>query len=114
MKSGDQRDFQAKRVIIHIPIGGLAKRLRPLTEEISKPCIPFMNRTLLEIPMVDFARQGIRRLIFGVKGYINYKCLYESFGNGKKFSGKYDLPRVHIEYQPRLPEDVGSADSLRI
>ncbi len=114
MIPSDQRAFQAERVVVHIPIGGVAKRLRPLTEEISKPCIPFMNRTLLEIPMVDLAREGVKRFLFGVKGYINYKSLYESFGNGKKFSGKYDLPRIHIEYQPRLPEDTGNADSLRI
>ncbi|MCP8307668.1 MAG: NDP-sugar synthase [archaeon] len=114
MRSSNRRAFQAERVVVHIPIGGVAKRLRPLTEEISKPCILFMNRTLLEIPMVDLAKEGVKRFVFGVKGYVNYKCLYESFGNGKKFSGKYDLPRIHINYQPRLPEDVGSADSLRI
>lgn len=100
------------RVII--PVGGEAKRLKPLTCEVSKALVRLLNRPLVEIAIVKLARQGVRHFIFGVKGYVNYRALYDYFQDGVGLSAKYGIsPRIHIKYQPNR-EDVGSADSVRI
>lgn len=64
--------------------------------------------------MVELARQGVRQFIFGAKGYVNYRSLFDYFREGIGFSYQYEIkPRAHIKYQPRI-DDVGSADSVRI
>jgi NDP-sugar pyrophosphorylase family protein len=69
---------------------------------------------MIEFSLLSLARQGIRNFIFGVKGYTNYRDLYDFFESGYGFSARYNLnPRVHIKYQPNF-DDVGSADSARI
>lgn len=68
----------------------------------------------MEFSLLTLARQGIRHFIFGVKGYTNYRDLYDYFESGYGFSVRYDIkPRIHIKYQPNV-EDLGSADSARI
>ena len=97
-----------------IPIGGEAKRLRPLTHDISKPCVRFLNRPLIEFSMATLAEQGVRNFIFGEYGYTNYSNLFDQYGEGVGFSAKYRIePRVHIKHQPNL-DDLGSADSYRL
>jgi NDP-sugar pyrophosphorylase family protein len=97
-----------------IPVGGEAKRLRPLTTESSKAVVRIFNRPLVEFAMVELSRQGVRNFVFGAKGYLNYKSLFDYFRQGVGFSQQYRVrPRVHIKYQPRI-DDVGSADSVRI
>jgi NDP-sugar pyrophosphorylase family protein len=96
------------------PVGGQAKRLRPLTHDISKPCIRFLNRPLIEFSMATLAEQGVRNFIFGENGYTNYSNLFDQYGEGIGFSAKYNInPRVHIKHQPNL-DDCGSADSYRL
>ena len=105
-------DISELRVII--PVGGEAKRLKPLTAESSKAVVRIFNRPLVEYAMVELARQGVRHFVFGAKGYVNYRSLFDYFGEGMGFSYQYRVrPRVHIQYQPRI-DDVGSADSVRI
>ena len=97
-----------------IPIGGQAKRLRPLTHDMSKPCIRFLNRPLIEFSMATLAEQGVRNFMFGEYGFTNYSNLFDQFGEGVGFSAKYQIePRVHIKHQPNL-DDLGSADSYRL
>jgi NDP-sugar pyrophosphorylase family protein len=96
------------------PVGGEAKRLRPLTLSVSKACVRLLNRPIIEFSMESLSRQGIRNFIFGVKGYLNYRSLFDYYREGMGFSAYYGIePRVHIKYQPNIP-DVGSADSIRI
>ncbi len=96
------------------PVGGQAKRLRPLTHDISKPCVRFLNRPLIEFSMATLAEQGVRNFIFGENGYTNYSNLFDQYGEGIGFSAKYNIsPRVHIKHQPNL-DDCGSADSYRL
>jgi len=105
-------DVAELRVVI--PVGGEAKRLRPLTTGSSKAVVRIFNRPLVEFAMVELARQGVKHFIFGAKGYINYRNLFDYFREGMGFSAQYGIrPRVHIKYQPRI-DDVGSADSARI
>jgi len=97
-----------------IPVGGQAKRLRPLTNDMSKPCLRFLNRPLIEFSMAALAEQGVRNFIFGEYGFTNYSNLFDQFGEGVGFSAKYQIqPRVHIKHQPNL-DDLGSADSYRL
>lgn len=97
-----------------IPVGGIAKRLLPLTAEVSKAFLRLLNRPLIEISLLSLARQGVRNFIFGVKGYTNYKSLHDYFESGIGFSARYNIePRVHIKYQPNV-DDCGSGDSARI
>ncbi len=100
------------RVII--PVGGEAKRLKPLTADVSKAVVRIFNRPLVEFALAELALQNIQNFIFGVKGYVNYKSLYDYFKDGAGFSAQYNLsPRAHIKYQPHV-DDVGNADSVRI
>jgi NDP-sugar pyrophosphorylase family protein len=102
------------RTMVMIPVGGEAKRLRPLTAEASKAVVRIFNRPLVELALMELSRQGIRNFAFGAKGYINYRSLFDYFREGVGFSAEHRIrPRVHIKYQPRI-EDAGSADSVRI
>lgn len=107
-------DYALDKLRVIIPVGGKAKRLLPLTAEVSKAVIRLLNRPLIEISLLCLARQGIKNFIFGVKGYTNYRSLHDYFKSGVGFSARYGIkPRIHIKYQPNL-EDYGSADSARI
>lgn len=107
-------NYAPERLRVIIPVGGKATRLLPLTAETSKACLRLLNRPLVEFSLLSLARQGIRHFIFGVKGYTNYRDLYDYFESGYGFSVRYKIkPRIHIKYQPNV-EDFGSADSARI
>ena len=107
-------NYAPERIRVIIPVGGKATRLLPLTAETSKACLRLLNRPLVEFALLQLANQGMRHFIFGVKGYTNYRDLYDYFESGYGFSARYNIkPRVHIKYQPNI-EDIGSADSARI
>jgi NDP-sugar pyrophosphorylase family protein len=107
-------NYNTDELRVIIPVGGIAKRLLPLTAEVSKACIRLLNRPLIEISLLCLARQGIKNFIFGVKGYTNYRSLHDYFESGEGFSARYNItPRIHIKYQPN-EDDYGSADSARI
>jgi len=106
--------YAPEKIRVIIPVGGKATRLLPLTAETSKACLRLLNRPLVEFSLLTLASQGIRNFIFGVKGYTNYRDLYDYFESGYGFSARYNIkPRIHIKYQPNVP-DLGSADSARI
>ena len=106
--------YSPERIRAIIPVGGKATRLLPLTAETSKAALRLINRPLVEFSLLSLANQGIRHFIFGVKGYTNYRDLYDYFESGYGFSVRYNIkPRIHIKYQPNV-EDLGSADSAGI
>ncbi len=107
-------NYAPEKIRVIIPVGGKATRLLPLTAETSKACLRLLNRPLVEFSLLSLANQGIRNFIFGVKGYTNYRDLYDYFESGYGFSARYNIkPRIHIKYQPNV-DDLGSADSARI
>jgi NDP-sugar pyrophosphorylase family protein len=107
-------NYSPEKIRVIIPVGGKATRLMPLTYETSKACLRLLNRPLVEFSILSLASQGIRNFIFGVKGYTNYRDLYDYFQSGIGFSARYKIkPQIHIKYQPNVP-DLGSADSARI
>jgi NDP-sugar pyrophosphorylase family protein len=68
----------------------------------------------VEFSLLSLASQGVRHVVFGVKGYTNYCDLYDYFESGYGFSARYNLsPRMNIRYQPNV-DDLGSADSASI
>jgi NDP-sugar pyrophosphorylase family protein len=103
-----------EEIVAFFPVGGEAKRLKPLTEGTSKACVRLLNRPIIEFSLANLAEQGIKNFIFGVKGGVNYRNIFDYYREGVGFSAQYQIqPRVHIKYQPNL-NDVGSADSLRL
>jgi NDP-sugar pyrophosphorylase family protein len=107
-------NYSPDKIRVIIPVGGKATRMMPLTYETSKACLRLLNRPLVEFSILSLASQGIRNFVFGVKGYTNYRDLYDYFQSGIGFSARYKIkPQVHIKYQPNVP-DLGSADSARI
>ena len=95
-------------------MGGIAKRLMPLTAETSKACVRLVCRPIIEISIQTLARQGVKDFIFGVKGYQNYKSLFDYFQDGTGYSASSGIvPKINIKYQPNV-DDCGSADSARI
>jgi NDP-sugar pyrophosphorylase family protein len=107
-------NYSPERIRVIIPVGGKATRLLPLTAETSKAALRLINRPLVEFSLLSLARQGVRNIIFGIKGYTNYRDLYDYFESGYGFSMRYNIkPRIHIKYQPNV-DDLGSADSARI
>ncbi|MCL4429560.1 MAG: NDP-sugar synthase [Chloroflexi bacterium] len=107
-------NYAPEKIRVIIPVGGKATRLLPLTAETSKACLRLLNRPLVEFSLLSLASQGVRNFVFGVKGYTNYRDLYDYFESGYGFSARYNIkPRIHIKYQPNVP-DLGSADSARI
>jgi NDP-sugar pyrophosphorylase family protein len=107
-------NYSPERIRVIIPVGGKATRLLPLTAETSKAALRLINRPLVEFSLLSLARQGVRNIIFGVKGYTNYRDLYDYFEAGYGLSVRYNIkPRIHIKYQPNV-DDLGSADSARI
>lgn len=95
-----------------IPVGGEAIRLRPLTVETSKAMVRFLNRPLIEISILHLARQGIREFYFGVRGYHNYRNIYDYFQEGKWFATKYGV-NVRVRYMPRV-ETRGNAEAVLV
>lgn len=95
-----------------IPIGGEAVRLRPLTIETSKAMVRILNRPLAEFIVVNLARQGIEEIIMGVRGYYNYKDIYDYFGEGYWLEREYGV-RVRLRYMPRA-ETRGNAEAVKI
>ncbi|MEM3945395.1 MAG: sugar phosphate nucleotidyltransferase, partial [Candidatus Micrarchaeia archaeon] len=73
-----------------LPVGGEAKRLQPLTALVSKACVRLLNRPIVEFSMESLAKQGVKTFIFGVKGYLNYKSLYDYFKEGIGFSARHN------------------------
>lgn len=95
-------------------VGGIGKRMGPLTYGTSKACVRLLNRPIMDFAILPLAEQGVRNFIFGVKGGTNHRDLYDYFKEGIDFSARYGIePRMHFKYQPN-EDDVGSADSLHL
>ncbi|MFN3267872.1 MAG: sugar phosphate nucleotidyltransferase [Zestosphaera sp.] len=97
-----------------VPVGGEAVRLRPLTIETSKSMVRFLNKPLLELALLRLARSGIKEVYLGVRGYYNYRDLFDYFREGYWFKERYGLKEdLRIRYMPRY-DTSGNADAVRI
>ncbi len=105
--------FRVLRIAV-VPVGGEAVRLRPLTIETSKSMVRFLNKPLLELALLRLARSGIKEVYLGVRGYYNYKDLFDYFREGYWFRERYGLREdLRIRYMPRY-DTLGNADAVRI
>ncbi len=93
-----------------IPVGGEAVRLRPLTIETSKAMVRLLNRPMVELTLLYLSRQGVEEFYFGVRGYYNYRDIYDYFREGGWFYLKYGR-RIRIRYMPRV-ESRGNAEAV--
>lgn len=98
-----------------ITAGGEGLRLRPFTEERSKPLVPlFNNFPITEFVLYTLAYElGLRNFIFGTRGIKHYQNVHTYYQGGSGWTGKLNLsPQVNFEYQnPNYP-DKGSADCV--
>ena len=73
---------------VAILAGGLATRLRPITEKIPKSLVPVAGRPFLAHQLELLRSRGIRRAVLCV-GYLG-EMIQRDFGNGKSFEVKLD------------------------
>jgi N-acetyl-alpha-D-muramate 1-phosphate uridylyltransferase len=76
------------QIPVTILAGGLATRLRPITEKIPKSLISVAGKPFLAHQLELLRSRGIRRAVLCV-GYLG-EMIQQQFGDGKKFSVKLD------------------------
>ncbi len=84
--------------------GGLATRLRPLTESIPKALIEVAGRPFLWHQLELLKKHGVRRVVLSV-GYLG-EMVQQYFGNGSEFG-------IEIEYSFDGPVLLGTAGAIR-
>ncbi len=85
-------------------VGGLGKRLRPLTENIPKPMLKIGDKSILETIVERFAQYGYTNIVMCV----NYKshAIKDFFGDGSKFG--VDIKYIVEEHR------MGTAGALSL
>jgi len=87
-----------EKIPVAILAGGLATRLRPVTEKIPKSLVPVAGRPFLAHQLELLQARGIRRAVLCV-GYLG-EMIQNEFGNGKKFGVtldySFDSPRQSV------------------
>lgn len=84
--------------------GGLATRLRPLTEKIPKSMIPIRGEPFIAYQLRLLESKGIRRVIL-CTGFLG-ESIEDFVGNGSRF-------RLEISYAFDGPEPLGTAGAIR-
>lgn len=84
--------------------GGLATRLRPITNKIPKSMIKIKNKPFLEYQIELLRRNDINEIILCV-GYLGEQ-IEDYFGNGKKFG-------VNIKYSYENEQLLGTGGAIR-
>ena len=104
LKEEDQAFEQNKDVEVIIMAGGLGSRLMPLTRDIPKPMIKIGEKTIIEIIIEDFKKNGFLDFIIT----LNYRSdqIRALLSDGKKLG-------VNIRYVEE-DEPLGTAGSLSL
>jgi NDP-sugar pyrophosphorylase family protein len=95
-----------KDIPVAILAGGLATRLRPLTERIPKVLLPVAGRPFLAHQLDLLRRQGIKRVVLCV-GHLGER-VQDEFGDGSALGFG-----VHIQYSFDGPVLLGTGGALR-
>jgi NDP-sugar pyrophosphorylase family protein len=77
-----------EKIPVAILAGGLATRLRPITEKIPKSLVPVAGKPFLAHQLELLHSRGIRRAVLCI-GYLGEMIQHE-FGDGAKFGVKLD------------------------
>jgi NDP-sugar pyrophosphorylase family protein len=91
-------------ISVAILAGGLATRLRPLTEKVPKVLLPVAGRPFLAHQLELLKEQGIGRAVLCL-GYLG-NLVEKEFGDGRNFG-------VHLEYSYDGPKLLGTGGALR-
>ena len=89
---------------VAILAGGLATRLRPLTEKVPKVLLPIAGKPFLAHQLALLKSQGIRKVVLCV-GYLG-DVVRNEFGNGGAFG-------LHLDYCFDGPKLLGTGGAIR-
>ena len=89
---------------VAILAGGLATRLRPLTEKVPKVLLPVAGKPFLARQLELLRRQGIRRVVLCL-GYLG-EMVTSQFGDGRDWG-------MQLEYSFDGPAPLGTGGALR-
>ncbi len=84
---------------------GLGTRLRPLTEEISKPMVPIVNRPVMEHIVELLARHGFREIFVNL--HYHPEVITKHFGDGSKWG-----VTISYSYEEELLGTAGGVKRL--
>lgn len=89
---------------VAILAGGLATRLRPITEKIPKALVEVAGRPFINWQLEDLARQGVKQVVM-CTGYLGEQ-IEATVGNGRQFG-------IEAIYSPDGPVLLGTGGALR-
>jgi NDP-sugar pyrophosphorylase family protein len=89
---------------VAILAGGLATRLRPITEKIPKSLVPVAGRPFLAHQLEMLHDRGIRRAVLCI-GYLG-EMIERDFGDGRDYG-------IHLEYSFDGPKLLGTGGALK-
>jgi NDP-sugar pyrophosphorylase family protein len=85
---------------------GFGKRLWPLTEDRTKPAIPFLNQPLIAYSVEYLATYGIREIIVNL--HHKPESIRRALGDGSRFG-----VRIHYSYEEEILGTSGALDRVR-
>lgn len=85
---------------------GFGTRLWPLTEDRTKPAIPFLNRPLISYSVQYLAEQGIPRIIINV--HHQPESIRDALGDGSKYGAE-----IEYSYEEEILGTSGALDRVR-
>lgn len=88
---------------VAILAGGLATRLRPITEKIPKALVEVAGRPFINWQLEDLARQGVKQVVM-CTGYLGEQ-IEATVGNGRQFG-------IEVIYSPDGPVLLGTGGAL--
>ena len=97
-------DTDLSNIPVAILAGGLATRLRPLTEKIPKVLLPVAGKPFLAHQLELLRRQGLRRAVLCL-GYLG-EMVVSQFGDGRDWG-------MQLEYSFDGPTLLGTGGALR-
>lgn len=90
---------------VAILAGGLATRLRPLTEKIPKVLLPVAGKPFLAHQLELLRRQGVENVVLCL-GHLG-EMVQADFGDGQQFG-------IHLDYSFDGPKLLGTGGALRL
>jgi len=85
---------------------GFGTRLWPLTEDRTKPAIPFLNRPLISYSVAFLANHGIRQIIINL--HHHPESIREALGNGSQYGAE-----IEYSYEEEILGTSGALDRVK-
>lgn len=95
---------QLSKIPVALLAGGLATRLRPITEKVPKVLVPVAGKPFLAHQLELLRGQGIRRVVLCL-GHLG-EMVVKEFGDGAEYG-------MHLEYSFDGPKLLGTGGALR-